>query len=99
MVAGEKDFRDFPILERFWTSVVGMIKRTGGERFLDGRFVISKNTRDQPHNGICEDESGQDATRENIVANGNLLIHEVVAHALIYAFVVPAQKDEMRLVA
>ena len=50
---------------------------------------------DEPHNGIGDGGSSQFASREHIVANAEFACDEVLAYALVNAFVMTAKHDEV----
>ena len=95
MVAAEQDFGDLPAFVFGGAGVVRMVEDPGGKRILLGRLLVAKDAGDEPHDGIRNDQCGQHPAGENIVADGNFVIDEVIRHALVDAFIVAAEKNEV----
>ena len=95
MVAAEEDTGDFPALVVGGAGVVGMVEEAVSEGILLRGVAVAQDAGDQAHDSIGEDERRQHAAGEDIVANGNFVIDEVVGDALVDAFVVAAKEDEI----
>ncbi|MEI9895718.1 MAG: hypothetical protein WDN28_18000 [Chthoniobacter sp.] len=74
----------------------GPLDQPAGEAIIRRAVFIAEHPRQQPHYRIGEDRRGNRAIGQNVIANGNLLIHEMIDHPLVDPFVVPAEQDEMR---
>ena len=57
---------------------------------------MTKNARQQTHNCIDKHNRGNRAVGEHVIADGNFEIDQVLDHAMIHAFVMTANDDEMR---
>jgi len=95
MVAAEQNLRNFPAFVVGRARVVRVVENSVGERILLSGVVIAENAGDQAHHRISNDQRRQNAARENKVADGNLIVDQVVGHALVDAFVVAAKQDQV----
>ena len=58
--------------------------------------VFRQNARHHPCNGIHQHQRRQLAAGEDIVPDGDLLVHDLVQDALVYTFIMPAKHENMR---
>ena len=72
-----------------------MIKQSGLKRLGDRRLVIPEHTGNQPDDGVGQHQGAQHAVGQDIVTDRDLVIDEVVGHALVDALIVAAEEDEM----
>ena len=63
----------------------------------ESALVVADDARHQSHHGVGNDGCSQFAARQYEVAHADLAGDEVVAHALVDAFVVAAENDEVFL--
>lgn len=95
MVAAEQDFGDFPTLVFGGAGVVGVVEQVGREGILLGGLLVAQHAGDETHYGICDHEGGENSAGQDIIPDGNFIIDEVVGDALVDAFVVTAEKNEI----
>src|SRR5439155_19666076 len=62
------------------------------KRFLPRRCFISHRTGNQSRNRIHDDCRSQFPAAQNIIADRNFAIREIRSHALVHAFVAPANQ-------
>ena len=60
------------------------------------RLLAAERARQPPHDGIDEHDRGQLAAGEDVVADADLVVDEVLADALVDALVVAAEEDQPR---
>ena len=65
------------------------------ERVFQDRIDVAQNSRDQAANGICNNHCGKLSTAQNIVANRDLLIHQMIRYTLIDPFIAAADEKNM----
>src|SRR5579862_1476863 len=63
------------------------------ERLLPRGSLVADSARNQARNGIDDDRSANLATTQHVVANRDFTVSEIVAYALIDAFVAAADHD------
>ena len=91
MVARKQNFRHAHPAEYGGAGVLGIFQSAVGKAFIYER-PVGQNAVDIAGDDVADDHGGQLAARQNIVADGYLLVYEQVYHALIYALVVAAQQ-------
>jgi len=74
---------------------VRVVEKSIGKRILLGGVAVAEHAGNQPHHGIGDHQRGKNAAREDIVADGNFIVHKVVGDALVDAFVVTAKQDQI----
>ena len=74
---------------------MGEFEEAGGEAVVGRAGVVAEHAGDEAHDGVHEDDGGDDAIREDVVADGDFVVHEMVEDALVHAFVVAAEDDEV----
>ncbi len=98
MVARRQHTGHAPTLELLRSGVVRVIEYAEiplAERILHRRIFVPQHARQQPHDRIRHHERRQSPVREDVVADGPLVIDQVIRHPLIDPFVVPAEQNEM----
>ena len=74
---------------------MGEFEEAGGEAVVGRAGVVAEHAGDEAHDGVHEDDGGDDAIGEHVVADGDFVVHEMVEDALVHAFVVAAEDDEV----
>ncbi len=97
MVAAKQNPGDFPTFVVGGTRVVRVVENPVGKGILFRRVAVAQHPGDQAHHGIGDDQRGQNAARQHKVAYGNLIVDQVVGHALIDAFIVATKQDQVLL--
>lgn len=95
MISTQQNIRDAKSFEFDGTRVLGEFEKACGEGVFERRGGVAQNFGKESHNGIHDDDGGDDTVGEDVVADGNFLVHEEVDDALIDAFVMAAEEDEM----
>ena len=96
VVAAEQDIGDAPAAEFDGAGVLGEFEEAGGVAVVGGALVVAEDAGEEAGNGVDNDGGGEGAVGEDVVADGKLAVDEVVDDALIDAFIVTAEEDEMR---
>ena len=96
VVAAEQDIGDAPAAEFDGAGVLGEFKEAGGVAVVGGALVVAEDAGEEAGDGVDDDGGGEGAVGEDVVADGKLAVDEVVDDALIDAFIVAAEEDEMR---
>ncbi len=60
---------------------------------MSGRSLVSQRAGEQPRDRVNDDCRSQFAAAQYVIADRNLLIGEVLGHALVHAFVAPTDQD------
>ena len=87
--------RNEPAAEIIRTCILRIFEKPIGKALLLIAFGIGEHAGHEPADAICEYARRYLATRENIVADGYLLIYYLVYYPLVHTFVVPAENDEI----
>ena len=66
-----------------------------GERFVGRRLLVAEHAGQQSHHGIRDNQRGQRAIGQNVIAERNFLVDQVLGHPLVDPLVVPGDHDEM----
>ena len=93
VIAGEQKSGTFQPRKRAGCN--GGSQEAGRERILSGAAFVAEHARDQAHDGIGDDESGQRSISKHVIADGNFVVDEVVGDALVDALVVARDENEM----
>ncbi len=59
---------------------------------------MTQNTRQQAHHRIDEHSRGNGAVRQDIIANRDFRVDQVLVNAMIDSFIMAANDDQVRLV-
>ena len=90
MVAGEKDVGDFETAEVGGFGVLGVFEVVAvGKTFDGGGLLAAEDAGNKADDGVDNNEGGEFATGENVVAEGNFVVYDG-ADALVVALVVGA---------
>ena len=76
--------------------VLRELQQSAGKAVVGRAVFVAEHAGDQPHHSIRDDRSGERAVGEDVIADADFLIDEVVDDALIDAFVMTAEENEMR---
>ena len=95
VVAAEEDVGDAPAAELDGAGVLGELEEAGGVAVVGGALVVAEDAGEEAGDGIDDDGGGEGAVGEDVVADGKLAVDEVVDDALIDAFVMAAEEDEV----
>ena len=91
VVTGEEDGGDFVAAEVVGLSVLGIFEVVAvTEAFDFGGLLAAKNAGNEADDGIDDDECGELAAGEDVVAEGEFVV-DYRADALVVAFVVGAE--------
>ena len=95
VMPGEKDIRNFPAAKLRRARVLRRFEQPAAETVLTGRLFVPENAWNQPDDRIDKDDSGDRTVGQNVIANRNLGVDQVLDDAMIDALVVTAENDEM----
>ena len=95
VVAAEQDVGDAPAAVLDGAGIVGEFEEAGGVAVVCGAVVVAEDAGEEAGDGVGDDGGGESAVGEDVVADGELAVDEVVNDALVHAFVVAAEEDEM----
>jgi hypothetical protein len=93
VVPGEEDFRDFHPAKRRRTSIVGIIEQPLPEGVLAGRGLIPQRTGKEARGRLDDDQGRQLSAGEDVIADGDLLVHRTKADPLVDPFIPAAEED------
>src|SRR5450759_2488410 len=94
VVAGAQDGRHLPTPVLGWAGVLGLFEEAAGERFVGVRGVVAEHAGDQSGDGLDDDERSGLAAGEDVVADGELAVAEMVGDALVDAFGAATEQGE-----
>lgn len=96
VVATEEDFGDGETAEVCGFGVLGGFEEAGGtEGFFDGAEFVSEDAGEEADDGVDHDDGCDGAVGENVVAEGEFFGLEVFDDAVVDAFVVAGDEDEV----
>ena len=95
MIAAQQNFWDAPAAKFRRTRVLGKFKESRGEGIIACAFGGAKHSGDETDDGVDEDDGGNYAVGQDVISDGDLVIHEMIDDSLIDPFVMTAQDDEM----
>ena len=99
VVAREKHRRNLHPAKHIRLRVGRSLQQTVGERLLHAAARIAEGPRQQARHRIDHHHRRNRPVRQDVVADGQLQIHERVNHALVHALVVAAEDDVVRVAA
>jgi hypothetical protein len=96
VVATEEDFGDGQAAEVGGFGVLrGFEEARGAEGFFDGAEFVSEDTGEEANDGVDHDDGGDGAVGEDVVAEREFFGLEVFDDAVVNAFVVAGDEDEV----
>jgi hypothetical protein len=75
--------------------IAGPSRRPWAKESSGGGVFVAQDAGDEAGDGVDEDGGGDGAVGEDVVADGNFLVHQVLDDALVDALVMAAQQDEV----
>ncbi len=95
VAAVEQHVGHFPAAKLGWTRPVGAVQQAFPmsrllERFEGRRAFIAQNPRQQARHGIDHHRGGQLSAAQDIIADRDLFVGQVLGHALVHAPVATA---------
>lgn len=87
MVARLQDLRNPPAAEFWRTGVVWMLEQPGGMRVCHGALRVAEHSGQRASDRVDNEQSGQFAAGDDIVAEGDLVGDQMLAHTLVDSFV------------
>ena len=96
VVAGEQNFRHAPAAEFLGPGVLRAFEPgpLGAERFGLRAGLVADDVGQQAHDGVDDDQRGQRAVGQDEIADAKFLVDEMLAHALVDAFVMAADEND-----
>src|SRR5581483_4965702 len=94
VVARTQDLGHGPAPELGGPGVVGVLEQALAKGLVLGRLLVAHHARDQSGHGLDDHEGGRLTTGEHVIADRQLVVHEVLAHAFVHALIAPAQQRE-----
>ena len=95
MVSTEQDVRHFPAIVVLWTRVNRGSQKAVLEAVAEGTCLVPKDSRNKSHESISQNCSSQFATAKHVIPDADFQSDDMVAKALVNAFVVPADHQEV----
>ena len=95
MVSGEENIGNFPAAELGWPGVLRRFEQTLGEAVIDRRLLVAQDAGKQPDDRVNENNRGDRAIRQDVIADRNLHIDQMLDDAVVDPFVMTANDDEM----
>jgi hypothetical protein len=96
VIAAEQDFGNFHVAEFRRAGVARRLDEAGiGKALFIGARGIAEHAGEQTDDGIEHYDGCNGAIGQDVIADGNFIIHQGVDDAMIDAFVVTAKHDEM----
>ncbi len=99
VVAGEQYFRDIPIAIFCRFRVLRAFQKRLGKGIARRACRITQDARHHTRHGVNHDHRAQLAARQDVIADGNELVSQMVFDASIHAFVMTAKKDDVIVIA
>ena len=96
-IAGEEDVGDFPAVEFGGTGIDGRGDQAVLETVREGRRFVGQDAWDEADDAVREEGGGDLAAAYDEIAHGDLPGDEVFADALVDAFVMAAEDDDVLL--
>ncbi len=96
MVAAEQDIGHTPAVKLDRAGVLRSFDEAAGETVVGRAIGVAQHSRQEAYDGIDENSGGECTVRENVISDGDLIVHEMIDDALIDPFIMTAQHDEMR---
>src|SRR5512136_1002276 len=90
VVAGKQNVRHAPAAEFWWTGIVRPLEQSRSVRVLCGRRRLPQYARDEACHGVDKDHGGNLPAGQHIISDGNLVGRQMLADALVHAFIVTA---------
>src|SRR6184192_544847 len=87
VVSRDEDVRHREPAEHLGAGVLRMLEQPAGERVVGRRAVLAQHPRQEARHGLRDDEGRELTAGQHVVADRQLLVHEVKAHPLVYALV------------
>ena len=98
VMTAEKNLWHFHAAEFSGLRVLGGFQNArGAKRFVHSAHVIAQHARDESSDGIHDDDGCDGTVGEDVVTDGDLVIHPMLDDAMIHALVVATDEDEMFL--
>jgi len=95
VVAAEENVGDAPAAIFDRAGVLRTFDEAAGKAVVGRALGIAENAGEEADDGVGDDGGGESAIREDVIADGNFVIHEMVDDALVEALVVAAEEDEV----
>jgi hypothetical protein len=96
VISREQDFRDLPAAKLGRPRVLRRLEEASAKAIVRRGLLVAECARQQTNNCINQNNCGDRAVGQHIVANRNLEIDQMFDHAVIDSFVMAAENDEMR---
>ena len=97
MVAGQQHFGHARATELLRARVLRRLEQPRCERLPLRRARAAEHARQQPRHRVGDDQGGQLAPREDVVADRQPLVGDDLTHALVHALVTAGDEDQVRL--
>ena len=97
LMTGEEDVRNAPAFVLSRAGIDSGFEQTVLEGVGERGCLVAKGSREQPYDGIGHDGGRHLTAGEDEVADSIFLGDEVIAHALVNAFVMSAEDDQILL--
>ena len=98
MVAIQEHFRHVEALPFFRAGVLRVFQKPVPMAFFGIALLIGEDTRHETADGICDRHGSNLATGKDKITKGELFIHAGFNKALVHAFIMAADKDEMVII-
>ena len=95
MISGNKYFGNRMAFENLRSGKMRILQQPAHKTLLRYGLVIAEYTRHQPGHRVQNDQGGQFAAGENVVADGDFVVDEVGTYPLINSFVSTANQAYM----
>src|SRR5215471_18516757 len=92
-----QDLRHHLPLEHLGARVLRVLEESAGERVPRRSCRVAQDSRPEPYHCLRHRDGRHLAAGEDVVADGELLVDQALAHALVHSFVASAQQDELAL--
>jgi hypothetical protein len=95
VVTGEKNLWDGHVFKNPRPGILSMFQQPAAEAVIGRRLPAAKDSWKQANNGIKHDKCGQLTTCEDIISDGDFLVHVLLTKALIHTFVPTTDKNQL----
>ena len=95
MMSRQENRRNSHIVPDFGAGIMGIFKKSAVNALLLETNIIRKNALAHSRNSVCQHHCRQFAACENIVTDGNFLVHYLVDDTLVNALIVTADNEDI----
>src|SRR6185312_3806899 len=97
VVAREQHFRHFQAAKLGRPRVLRIFQQSAVKRLIARTFLVAKRAGQQPRHGINDYHRRQPAVGQHVIADGQFVIGQRLAHPLVKSFIAAANQEQVLL--